>query len=122
MKIRKYLKVFNNKRVFQIVLALVPILFCIYFIRNEGVEIKKSFFLIGEVKLNWVLLALFFTILYIFIHGNMYVASFKTIHSKITFSSALILSLKRSFISVFLPAGGITSLVYFTKPIENQGI
>jgi phosphatidylglycerol lysyltransferase len=122
MKIGKYLKVINNKRVFQIVLALVPILFCIYFIRNEGVEIKKSFFLIGEVKFNWLLLALFFTLLYIYIHGNMYVASFKTIHSKITFSSALILSLKRSFISVFLPAGGITSLVYFTKPIESQGI
>jgi len=122
MKIGKYLKVFNNKAVFQTAFALVPILFCIYFIKHEGYEIKQSFLVISNARILWISLGAFFTLLFIFIHGNMYVASFKTIHSNITFSSALLLSLKRSFISVFLPAGGITSLAYFTSPIEKQGI
>jgi phosphatidylglycerol lysyltransferase len=122
MKFKKYFKILNNKGVFQLALALIPILFCIYFIKHEGTEIRQSFHVIGQSRIIWIFLGIVFTMFFLFIHGNMYVASFRTIHSRITFASALLLSLKRSFISVFLPAGGITSLAYFTTPIEKQGI
>lgn len=52
----------------------------------------------------------------------MYYASFRAINSKISFRQSVFLFLKRNFISVFLPAGGVSSLAFFTEPIEKEGV
>jgi phosphatidylglycerol lysyltransferase len=52
----------------------------------------------------------------------MYVTSFSTVHCKVSLISATILFLKRNFISVFLPAGGVSSLAFFAGEIEKKGI
>jgi phosphatidylglycerol lysyltransferase len=52
----------------------------------------------------------------------MYVASFASIRHRIPLWSAIILFLKRNLISVFLPAGGVSSLAFFTGEIEEKGI
>ena len=112
----------SAKSIFQFTLALIPIVFSIYFIKHEGYELQQSFRLIRQARFLWVLAGLAVTIAYLLVHAGMYVASFASLGAKITFRSAMILSLKRSFISVFLPAGGISSLAFFTQPIEDQGI
>ncbi len=112
----------TTKSILQFTLALIPIAFCIYFIKHEGYELQQSFILIKQANFYWILAGLGITIVYLLVHAGMYVASFASLHAEITFGSAMILSLKRSFISVFLPAGGISSLAFFTQPIEKQGI
>jgi len=59
---------------------------------------------------------------YIFIQGTMYVTSFASINTKLKLWDAIILFLKRNFISVFLPAGAVSSLVFFSNEIEKKGI
>jgi phosphatidylglycerol lysyltransferase len=42
--------------------------------------------------------------------------------SKLKLWDAIILFLKRNFISVFLPAGAVSSLAFFSNEIEKKGI
>ena len=62
------------------------------------------------------------TALYILLQGQMYVYSFASVQNKVSLYNSIILFIKRNFISVFLPAGGISSLAFFTGPIESKGI
>jgi phosphatidylglycerol lysyltransferase len=112
----------NTKSILQITLALITIAFCIYFIKHEGIELQSSLRLLKQANPFWVILGITVSIFYMVIHAFMYVASFASIHARISFRNALVLSLKRSFISVFLPAGGISSLAFFTQPLEKKGI
>ncbi len=52
----------------------------------------------------------------------MYVASFSSIQCKVKLRDTISLFLKRNLISVFLPAGGVSSLAFFTGPLEKKGI
>jgi phosphatidylglycerol lysyltransferase len=52
----------------------------------------------------------------------MYLASFASLGHSINLFEATILYLKRNFISIFLPAGGISSLAFFTSDLEKKGI
>ena len=52
----------------------------------------------------------------------MYVTSFASIELKLKLWDAIILFLKRNFISVFLPAGAVSSLAFFSNEIEKKGI
>ena len=46
--------------------------------------------------------------------------SFASVGKKVNLSSTIPLFLKRNFISIFMPAGGITSLAFFTDEIESE--
>lgn len=94
----------------------------IFFIKNEHLElidIKNKF---SELNLFFVFLGALVTLLYIFLQGLMYVQSFKTLSLSLTIKKAITLFLKRNLISVFLPAGGFSSLVFFSKDIESKQI
>jgi phosphatidylglycerol lysyltransferase len=110
------------KLIMQIAFAFLPIAFCIYFIKHEGYELNQSFDLIGQSNLLLMVGAAFITLVYVIVHGFMYKESYKTLHADLPLSSMIILSLKRNFISVFLPAGGISSYAFFTKEIEDRGV
>jgi len=113
----------NRKTLIQIAVAAVPVVFCIYFIRKEGPELGNAMSLIRHhSSLAWIGAGLLVTIAYILFNALMYYSSFQTLKKKISFSSTLLLYLKRNFISVFLPAGGFSSLAFFTSSIEDQGV
>ncbi len=52
----------------------------------------------------------------------MYVFAFASGRNKVSLIDSIILFIKRNFISVFLPAGGISSLAFFTGAIESKEI
>jgi len=108
----------NIKVLLQIVVALITIALSIYFIKHEGYELGKSFLLIRQSNLWWVLTGLIVTVAYLVIMGLEYRSCFMTLHAKVTLKSSILLALKRNFISVFLPAGGVSSLAFFTSAIE----
>jgi phosphatidylglycerol lysyltransferase len=56
------------------------------------------------------------------LQGLMYTSSFASVHTSLPLSDAIILFLKRNLISVFLPAGGVSSLAFYTRSIEKKGI
>ena len=51
----------------------------------------------------------------------MYVTSFRATHLNVSISDATVLFLKRNFLSVFLPAGGVSSLAYLPRNIRTKG-
>jgi phosphatidylglycerol lysyltransferase len=112
----------QGKYILQISLALIPIAFCIYFLKHKGYQLHQSLSLIREANSTYIVLALLVTILYIIVHGFMYKSSFQSLHAYVPYKNMLILALKRNFISVFLPAGGISAYAFFTQDIKNQGI
>jgi phosphatidylglycerol lysyltransferase len=76
----------------------------------------------SQVSPLLLLFALLISILYMLAHAMMYQESFRTLNAQTTLQSTIRLSLKRNFISVFLPAGGISSYAFFTNEIEEQGV
>ena len=94
----------------------------IWFIKHERAELGEVKNALASANWKWVLSGITLTVVYIFLQGLMYVASFVSIRSKISLGDATILFLKRNFISVFLPAGGVSSLAFFTGVLKKKGL
>jgi len=112
----------NSKLVLQALFTIFSIGIGIWFFNQEKSELVEINYLLRSAGWQLVLLGLSLTALYIVIQGYMYVASFATFRHKIPLKLAITLFLKRNFISVFLPAGGVSSLAFFTADIEKRGI
>lgn len=112
----------NGKIIGQFILTVFFIAIGIWFLKHEQaelVEVKNS---IGNASWQWVILGIGLTIVYILLQGLMYVASFASLKIKISLTDAVVLFMKRNFVSVFLPAGGISSLAFFTGALEEKGV
>jgi len=112
----------NSKLLAQAIITILSIGFAIWFISNERNALADVRGVLGTAHWQLVLLGIGLTIVYILLQGMMYVTSFASIKHRINLWSAVILFLKRNLISVFLPAGGVSSLAFFTGDIEDKGI
>ncbi|MFW0739500.1 bifunctional lysylphosphatidylglycerol flippase/synthetase MprF [Flavobacterium sp. T12S277] len=112
----------NDKIIRQSIFTVFFIGIGIWFIKHERSELGEVQNAIANASSFWVLCGIALALIYITLQALMYFASFKAVQSKISFKQAVILFLKRNFVSVFLPAGGISSLAFFTKPIEKSGV
>jgi phosphatidylglycerol lysyltransferase len=106
----------------QLTLALFMLGMAIFFIRNQGIELLQIRKQLGESDPWYVGLGLLLTGLYIFLQAQMYVFSFKALGQQIPLLTSAKLYLKRNFVSVFLPAGGFTSLTFFTRDVEKEQV
>ncbi|MGV0979824.1 flippase-like domain-containing protein [Empedobacter falsenii] len=104
----------------QQVLAILILLLAFVFFRSERKEMMQIIPSIQSAKPIWLLIGFGITILYISLQAAMYITSFKAVGLPLKFWDAINLFLKRNFISVFLPAGGISSLAYLPKQIKKQ--
>jgi phosphatidylglycerol lysyltransferase len=112
----------NGKVITQFIFTALFIGMAAWLIKHEKTELGNvKEILLGSNK-YWVLSGLSLVVLYIMFQGMMYVTSFACIHSRLKLRDAIILFLKRNFISVFLPAGGVSSLAFFVNDIEKKGI
>jgi lysylphosphatidylglycerol synthetase-like protein (DUF2156 family)/uncharacterized membrane protein YbhN (UPF0104 family) len=118
---RKTVAIFKKLHLREI-LALLFILTGIYFFRQERHELRSIIPALKQSNQFWVLTGVFFTAIYILLQAGMYVFSFASIHSRITWGSAIELFLKRNFISIFLPAGGVTALAYIPAGLRKAAI
>ena len=112
----------NAKLITQFLFTALFIVLAAWFIFHQKHELLKVRNILSEANRNWVIAGLGLVIFYIFIQGVMYVTSFASINTRLRLWDAIILFLKRNFISVFLPAGAVSSLAFFTKEIEKKGI
>ncbi len=112
----------QRKIILQFTLTALFIGLGIWFLHHEETEISNVKSQLANAAGPIVLLGIFITIVYIVTHSFMYRAAFAAIDAKITIKAGLNLFLKRNFVSVFLPAGGVSSLAFFTEEIEKTGV
>ena len=115
-------KLVYNKFLWQFFLAIFMLLMAIFFIRQQHLELGQINQKINDSNGNYILLGILLTVIYILAQAQMYVHSFKALHKRISLLTALILFLKRNLVSLFLPAGGFTSLAFFTTDLEEKGL
>lgn len=112
----------NSKLLAQAIFTILSIGVGIWFIIHEHTQLVEVKHLLLTANWQFVLAGITLTMGYILLQGLMYVASFASIRHRISLISAVVLFLKRNLISIFLPAGGISSLAFFTDEIEKKGI
>jgi phosphatidylglycerol lysyltransferase len=110
-----------HKFFWQLILAAFMIGMAVFFVRNEHVELFQIKEKLSESNPTYVAFGVLLTLLYIFLQGQMYVHSFKALGLSIPIRTTLTLFLRRNLISVFLPAGGFSSLAFFTGDVEKHG-
>ena len=112
----------NKKLIIQFILSFFFFAIGIWFLKHERTELNQVKYVLFSSKWQWMIAGLVLTLAYILLQAQMYVYSFLAIRKKISFKDSYVLFIKRNFISVFLPAGGISSLGFYTAKIEESGI
>lgn len=112
----------NGRIVFQSVFTVFFFALGFWFIRHERTELADVKQALGAAHWAWVLAGIAITVFYIFLQGQMYVFSFASVRKRISLFNATVLFVKRNLVSVFLPAGGVSSLAFFTGSVEKTGI
>ncbi len=107
---------------FKTILILCIIFLIFQFIKQGKVEIPELISRLKNANKNYLLMGILLTFLFVFFQGEMYYWSFRAVREKVSRWAAIVLYLKRNFVSVFLPVGSISSLATFSEAIENQGI
>lgn len=121
-------KIFNNisrfspKTYWKEILAVFVILLAFVFFRSERRELRSIIPQIKAAEEWWVLVGIAVTFLYILLQAQMYIFSFRAMGLKLKIADAVELFLKRNFLSVFLPAGGISSLAYTTSQLRKRNL
>lgn len=100
--------------------GLLLLILAIYFIRSQGDELDNVGTYIRRGNPFWLFTGTVVTLVYIALQALMYQSSFRTVRLHLDLWKSTLLFLKRNLISIFLPGGSITSLVFFTKDIQRE--
>lgn len=111
-----------GKSYWREILAVLLLLLGIYFFRSQRHELLSLQTQLGNSHPGWIVAGIAVTIIYILFQAAMYRSSFAAIGSSLKWSHAIDLFLKRNFLSVFLPAGGVSSLAYAPSYLKKNGI
>jgi phosphatidylglycerol lysyltransferase len=112
----------NGKLILQFIITALFIGLAFWFLKKERTELSNVKDTLVNADFPWLTAGILLALFYCFLQGLMYVTSFAAVKARISIWEAVILFLKRNFISVFLPAGGVSSLVFYTRDIEKKGI
>jgi phosphatidylglycerol lysyltransferase len=112
----------NRKIIAQFIFTFLFLGLGIWFIKHGKAEIYEVKNVLSFSSASWISVGIALTVVYVLLMGLMYVFAFKSIGCKVRIKDTSLLFLKRNVISVFLPAGGLSSLAFFTGPIEKRGI
>jgi phosphatidylglycerol lysyltransferase len=112
----------NWKQIIQFIIASFFVALGIWFFKHQQAEFGQIEKTLKSSNPGYLVLGGVLVIVYIYLQGLMYQTSFGAVNKKVSVLSTIILFLKRNFISVFIPAGGVTSLAFFTGAIEKKGI
>ncbi len=115
--IREHVKIISSYLFTLFFIGLV-----VWFLKHEGAELREVRPLLLAADWRWIIFGVALNILYIFCHGKMYQSAFSAVSSTISVSDGMILYLKRNFVSVFLPLGGVSSLAFFSGDIQKKKV
>ncbi|CAL1520428.1 phosphatidylglycerol lysyltransferase domain-containing protein [Chitinophaga sp. MM2321] len=113
---------FLRKLHWKELLAVLFILLAIYFFRSQRHELYALVPAIKSANRSWVIMGVLVTAIYILLQALMYVFSFRAIGARLNTYLSTELFLKRNLLSVFLPAGGISSLAYVPQRLRHTSL
>ena len=119
--LRKAFQALSPKIYWKEVLALLMLLLAIVFFRSERKELGAIIPEIIDANGWWLLVGFALTLFYFFMQGGIYKKCFAAIGLFLQWGEAVDLFLKRNFISVFLPAGGVSALAFTPSQIRKAG-
>ncbi len=104
----------------QQILAVLILFLAFVFFRSERKEMSTILPELYKAKPFWIVAGILLTGVYILLQTLMYMFSFRAVGVKLKLMDALELFLKRNFLSVFLPAGGISSLAFTPRQLQRK--
>ncbi len=114
-------KLLYNKFLWQLIFSAFLIGTAVFFIQHENVELSRIREQLSLSKPWFVFAGITLTGIYIIFQAQMYVHSYRAMDIRIPLKVALRMFLKRNLLSIFLPAGGFSSLAFFTSEAESKG-
>ncbi|WP_018629420.1 phosphatidylglycerol lysyltransferase domain-containing protein [Niabella aurantiaca] len=118
----KQFRKFSPKTYWKEILAVLVILLAFVFFRSERKELQSIFPQLRAADGRWIIAGLVVSALYVLLQALMYIYSFRAMGMRLKLTDAVELFLKRNFLSVFLPAGGISSLAYTTAQLRRRNL
>ena len=109
-----------QKTILQVAFGLLFVALGIYFMKHEIGELSNVRQTLARADAGWVLAGLALLAAFVVVQGMMYQQSFRAIHEKIRLSTGINLYLKRNLVSVFLPAGMLTNMLFFNESVEKK--
>src|SRR5258705_10407823 len=109
----------TGKTYWRETLAVLFLLIAIFFFRSERRELRSLGQQVANANIAWIWMGVFVTLVYIILQSGMYVTSFKAVSNRLSWGPAIELFLKRNFLSVFLPAGCLSSIAYSPASIRK---
>jgi phosphatidylglycerol lysyltransferase len=116
----KKIQTFSAKLYWREIVAALMILLAFIFFRSERKELLQIIPNIENADGRWLITGLIVTVLYILLQSGMYVSSFASISLSLKWVDAIELFLKRNFLSIFLPAGGVSALAYTPSQLRKR--
>jgi phosphatidylglycerol lysyltransferase len=117
----KKIQSFSPKLFWREILAALMVLLAFIFFRTERKELEEIIPNIENADPRWLITGIAVTFFYILLQSGMYVSSFASIGLSLKWIDAIELFLKRNFLSIFLPAGGVSALAYTPSQLRNRG-
>lgn len=115
-------KSFFVKTYWKEILAVFILLLAYYFFKSQEGEIKSIIPRIESANLTWTTLGIITTLAYVLLQSWILVICFGSVGIKLNLEDALELFLKRNFLSVFLPAGGVASMAYTPLRLKKKNV
>ncbi len=115
-KIKQVLKKIYGKEILAVFLLLIAI----YFFRSERRELTAIVPHLRQADTRWLITGISVTVIYIMMQSLMYINAFSAVGSRLSLGKAIELFLKRNFLSVFLPAGGVRALAYTPSRLRKS--
>ncbi|MEO9070474.1 MAG: lysylphosphatidylglycerol synthase domain-containing protein, partial [Ginsengibacter sp.] len=119
-RIYKKLQSFSPKSYWKEILAALMILLAFIFFSSERKELLQIVPNIENANPLWLLAGVVVTLLYVLFQSGIYVSSFASIGLSLKWVDSIELFLKRNFLSIFLPAGGVSSLAYTPSQLRKR--
>lgn len=100
-------------------LAAVVLALSVVFVQREGPQLAQAMRQLPHTPLWVAALATGVTGLYLLCCGLMYIGGFGAAGARMPMGEALHLWLRRNFLGVFLPAGGLSSLAFYNRSLRH---
>ncbi|HEY4650455.1 MAG TPA: phosphatidylglycerol lysyltransferase domain-containing protein, partial [Pontibacter sp.] len=115
-------RLLHNLYFWQGLLALFMVAMAVYFMQHQQIELMSIRHQLREAKVFYLLLGALLTCGHILLQGEMYFRCFRALGKAVLRPQTILLFLKRNLVSVLLPAGGFSSLVFFSRQIETEQV
>lgn len=104
------------------IIAFIGLFLAFIFFRSERRELQSIIPHLERASRFWIMTGFAVTGLFFWFQGAMYRKSFAAVRLELPLLQGMVLFLKRNFLSVFLPAGGVSSLAYTPSHIRKSGL